>query len=101
MSREAGYYWVKVRSDSQWEVLYTDGVAWRRGERLLFDRDLFDYHEERLPSPEDRPRAVAVPVGAWAQALNASEAIRVGDTGSAEAALGKMQRILSGDMSSA
>lgn len=96
MSRQAGYYWVKVRSDSKWDVLYTDGVAWRCGERILWDQNLYDIREERLPEPDERPQTVAVPTYVWSQALIASEAIRAGDTGSTEAALNKMRRLMDG-----
>jgi len=31
MAIEAGFYWVKERSDSRWEVGEFDGVAWNIG----------------------------------------------------------------------
>lgn len=94
MSREPGYYWVKVRADRQPTVLYTDGVAWRCGARILRDQDLHEIREERLPTPEEMDVALMVPREAWSQALIAETAMASGAEDVAVAALAKMRRLL-------
>lgn len=94
MKREPGYYWIRHKKGSPWEAVHTDGDAWDyRGDRLD-ESELALVSEPRIATPDEMPTTVPVPVGAWSQALNASEATKVGDTVSTDIALRKMRRLM-------